>query len=169
MLLRSTFRKGLEPMRHMSDMMVQRPLLHAAGNAVGSLPVKGLAVVDAVEEGFQHVGLEILAHFRAVEDELSVVLRDLLFGDFHGKRLPLEGRPDQVQSVAFHIDLKLKNRFFVLEEPDNMLLQVICCKWLAIQPGGYDNRRPARTGPGSASAFSGNHLTYLCLTNYLQS
>ena len=96
MLLRSTLRKGLEPVRHMGHMVLHSPFLHSSRDPVGSLAVEGHALVDALEQGLESPGVEILAHLPAVEDELPEVVGCLALWNFHGNGLLLEGLLHQI-------------------------------------------------------------------------
>ena len=99
MLFGRSFGEGLEPVGNMGYTMLHSPFLHAAGHAVGRFAVKGLATLDAGKQGLEAVGIQILAHFLAVEHQFAKIIGSLACGDFCRDYLPLEGFFDQIESV----------------------------------------------------------------------
>ncbi len=77
MLLGRAFGQRLEPVGDVGHTMLHGPLLHTAGDTVGRLAVEALAAFDTVEQRVEAVGIEILAHLLAVEDQFSIILGGL--------------------------------------------------------------------------------------------
>ena len=54
--------------------MLHGPLLHACSYSVGDLGVELLAIVNTVQEGPEGLGIEILLHLLAIEDQLTEII-----------------------------------------------------------------------------------------------
>ena len=86
MLLGRAARQGLEPVGVVVGTVLQRPLAHACGNAVGNFARERRTVVHRVEQLRVSLLVEILTHGGASEYLLSEIVRRTTFGslDLHG-------------------------------------------------------------------------------------
>ena len=85
-LLGRAARQGLEPVGVVVGTVLQRPLAHACGNAVGNFARERRTVVHRVEQRRVSLLVEILTHGGASEYLLSEIVRRTTFGslDLHG-------------------------------------------------------------------------------------
>ena len=101
MLLSRTAGQGLEPVGDVSHAMFHGPCLHAKGHSFGCLAVESLASVDTFFKLLESCRIEILAHLRAVKDQLPVVVGGLA-GCLYGHCLLLEGLLNEVETIDTH-------------------------------------------------------------------
>ncbi len=73
----------MEPVGVVARTVVNGPLLHACGHAVGDFARQGLFVVDSIDKCIIGFLGKILKHLLTVEDVFSVILCRTLFGSFH--------------------------------------------------------------------------------------
>ena len=99
MLFGCAFCQGLEPVGHVGDVILKRPLLHSKGHAVGRLAVERLAFVNAVQQILESGGVKILFHLGPVKDKFPEIVGRERIGALGGDGLLLKTFFYQVESV----------------------------------------------------------------------
>ena len=98
MLLGSTLRQGLEPVRIVSDTVLRCPLFHTGSHRIGNLTVETCAIVHHINHFLIHSLGKILVHLLTVENLLSKILRGSLYWIFYVEWLLLECLTDNLKS-----------------------------------------------------------------------
>ena len=137
MLFGCAFGEGLEPVGDMGYAVFQSPFLHPGSHLVGSSPVEGHAIVDALEKRLAGGRIQIPAHFVAVENKLAIITRNLAFGSIHGYGLLFESFPHEFCPVLVHAtDYKMFIDCSRIFSSSSFIFTTVCCmpEWLALEP-----------------------------------
>ncbi len=98
MLLGRAARQGLEPVGVVVGSVLEGPLAHACGDAVGQLARQRRAVLHRVDQRVVGRAVEVLAHGVAAEDLLAEIVRGTPCRDLHLEGRVVDRRIDHLES-----------------------------------------------------------------------